>query len=212
MTSPLTEGRHPAEFIVSEANGRRSRDVVTVASGAGVLVPGTVLGKLARGDATAAAKSGGNTGDATISAVTLGAGAKVGVYTVRHTTATNFDVFDPDGFKLTSGTAGSAYDNDVGFTITAGSTPMVAGDGFDITVAAGSGKFVMYDQDADDGSEVAAGVLMYGVDATSADVDVTALVRDAELNGGELVWPADITEGETTTAVGQLADAGLIVR
>lgn len=45
----FTEGRHPAEFIMSEANGKRSRDVVTVKSGAGVVKAGTILGKITTG-------------------------------------------------------------------------------------------------------------------------------------------------------------------
>ncbi len=44
----LTEGHHPGEFIVSEANGYRSREVVTVDNGAD-LVAGTVLGKITAG-------------------------------------------------------------------------------------------------------------------------------------------------------------------
>lgn len=44
----LTEGRHAAEFIVSEANGSRSRAVVTIASGEN-LAAGTVLGKVTAG-------------------------------------------------------------------------------------------------------------------------------------------------------------------
>lgn len=39
----LTEGRHTAEFIVSEANGDRSREVVTIAK-SGKLEAGAVLG------------------------------------------------------------------------------------------------------------------------------------------------------------------------
>lgn len=42
----LTEGRHTAEFLLSEANGNRSRDHAKIASGAGKLVPGQVLGKI----------------------------------------------------------------------------------------------------------------------------------------------------------------------
>lgn len=46
----LTMGRQTGEFLVSEANGRLSREVVTVAAGAD-LVPGTVLGQVtASGD------------------------------------------------------------------------------------------------------------------------------------------------------------------
>lgn len=41
----FTEGRHPAEYIVSEANGTRSREVVTLITGQ-KLGPGTVLGKI----------------------------------------------------------------------------------------------------------------------------------------------------------------------
>lgn len=44
MTTIL-EGRHPGEHISSEANGTRSRGVVTIASGQN-LGPGTVLGKI----------------------------------------------------------------------------------------------------------------------------------------------------------------------
>lgn len=46
----LTEGRHTAEFLVSEANGHRSREAVTVAAGAAPgLKAGTVLGTLTSG-------------------------------------------------------------------------------------------------------------------------------------------------------------------
>jgi len=41
----LTETSHPGEFIVSEANGHRSRETVTIATGAD-LKPCTVLGKV----------------------------------------------------------------------------------------------------------------------------------------------------------------------
>ncbi|MES1927535.1 head decoration protein [Salinisphaera sp. T31B1] len=39
----LTEGRHTAEFLASEANGFRSRETITLASGE-TLEAGTVLG------------------------------------------------------------------------------------------------------------------------------------------------------------------------
>lgn len=41
----LTEGRHAAEFLVSEANGHRSRETVTIASGL-TLEAGAVLGQV----------------------------------------------------------------------------------------------------------------------------------------------------------------------
>ena len=42
----LLETRHPGEFLMTEANGQRSRETITIASGAGVIAPGTVLGKV----------------------------------------------------------------------------------------------------------------------------------------------------------------------
>ena len=118
----FTEGRHPAEFIVSEANGRRSRDTVTVASGAD-LEPNTVVGK-----------------------------------------------------------------------VTA------------------SGKVVQLAPAAVDGSEVAYGVLIHAAKAASADVTVTAIVRDAEAAENLLVWPDGISGPEKTAARGELETRGIVTR
>lgn len=52
MAKVITEGRRPSEFIVSEANGRRSRDTVIVAEDQN-LGPSTVVGKItASGEVT----------------------------------------------------------------------------------------------------------------------------------------------------------------
>lgn len=40
----FTEGRQPGEFLLTEANGQRSRENITVASGAGIIAPGSILG------------------------------------------------------------------------------------------------------------------------------------------------------------------------
>jgi hypothetical protein len=158
----------PDELIVVVEIGKK----LTVASGAGVLTRGTVLGKIASGAATAVAKSGGNTGNGTISAVTIQNPDKVGVYSVRFTAATVFTVEDPDGFVLAvNGATGAAFADDLGFTITAGGTPFVAGDGFDITVAAGSGKVTAAQTASKDGSQTPYAILAEDVDATSADAD-----------------------------------------
>lgn len=42
----LNEGKHATEGLLSEAEFGRSRDNITVASGSGVIVPGTVLGTI----------------------------------------------------------------------------------------------------------------------------------------------------------------------
>lgn len=63
----LTEGRHAAEFILSEATGTRSRDNVKIASGAGKLVPGQILGKVtASGKYVAHAPAASNGSEAAV--------------------------------------------------------------------------------------------------------------------------------------------------
>lgn len=101
----LNEGRHPGEFIVSEANRSLSRDTITIASGAGIVKPGTVLGK-----------------------------------------------------------------------VTA------------------SGKFVPSPATGSDGSQVGSAINIYEVDATSSDMKVAAIVRVAEVNGGELEFHASVND------------------
>lgn len=120
----FNEGRAPAGFLLSEASGQRSREAITIASGAGVLAAGTVLGK-----------------------------------------------------------------------ITA------------------SGKYLSSAIGAADGSEAAAAVLLYPVDATSADVEVAAIVRDAEVNGNLLAYAADRDQAaEKLAAQAELAAVGIITR
>jgi Bacteriophage lambda head decoration protein D len=75
-----------------------------------------------------------------------------------------------------------------------------------------SGKYQALDPAAVDGSEVAAGVLYDAVDASTADAEGVAIVRLAEVNAAELVWPAGITGPEQTTAVGELAALTIIAR
>lgn len=52
MTTTLTENPHAGGFILSEANGKRSRENVTIAEGEN-LKAGAVLGKLTSGGAYA---------------------------------------------------------------------------------------------------------------------------------------------------------------
>lgn len=45
----LIEARRTGEFLISEANGTRSREEVTIDASAGAMVAGTVVSKLASG-------------------------------------------------------------------------------------------------------------------------------------------------------------------
>lgn len=67
----LIEGRHPGEFLMTEANGQRSRENITIASGAGIIAPGTLLGKVAASGKFVASAVGATDGSQTAVAVAL---------------------------------------------------------------------------------------------------------------------------------------------
>jgi Bacteriophage lambda head decoration protein D len=71
-----------------------------------------------------------------------------------------------------------------------------------------SGKYKAFDPAAVDGSEAAAGILYDPVDASAADIEGVAIVRPAEANAAELVWPEGITAPEQAT-VKPLTTAGM---
>jgi hypothetical protein len=99
-------------------------------------------GVIAGGTFAAAATSealGTNTGNGTMGAVTVSAGAKQGVYTLTiiepGANVGTFIVTDPDGDQIGDGVVGSAFSaGGLAFTLADGSTDFVAGDSFAITV------------------------------------------------------------------------------
>lgn len=220
-TLTFTEPKAVSDVLKHEADGRYSRDVVTILSGAGVLEIGTVLGQITKGTATSAAKSGGNTGNGTLTVdatTPVRAGAKVGVYSVRCVAAAinagTFRVTDPDGFVLGDVAVGGTFDNDIKFATADGSTDFAVADGFDITVAAGALKWVPHVSGAVNGTEVAAAVLLAHTDATSADVpECVVLTRHAEVVRQGLVWDASVnSDAKKDAAIAQLRSLGIVTR
>lgn len=123
----LNQGAPDTGCLLTEANGHRSRENITIAAGSGILAPGTVLAKYT-------------------------SGGSVGKYTAARGTGT-------------------------------------------------------------DGSQTAAAVLLYGVDATAGDVRVAAVARDCEVNGKTLVYHPSISTAQLRlTADSQLAGVGILVR
>jgi len=220
----LTETRHDAAFILSEANGYRSRQSITLRN-AGVsvitLLAGTVLGQITTGTLSAVATAfAGNTGNGVMGAVTVDLGAPTGTYRVvvtePATNVGNFIVERPDGTIDGQGDVATAYNGSINFTMADGATDFAAGDGFDIVVTAAAatnqGNFVIHDPEGTNGSQVVAGIL-FGettVPAASA-IDATAVVRDAEVRTAYLVFD-DHDAGEKTAAIAQLARLGIIAR
>lgn len=214
MPTTLTEGQHRAEFLVSAANGHRSREQVTIESGQD-LKAGHVLGKVTAG-ATSATADAGNTGDGTIGSIAALAGAKAGDYVVTFiepaTDAGEFQVEDPDGENVGTGTVGSQFSaGGIQFTISDGAADFVAGDRFTITVS-GSGEYKEYNPTNTDGSDTAVAVLYDAVDATAGAKEATIIARDAEVNSDELQWFSGATSNQKSTGEGELANVGIHAR
>lgn len=145
---------------------------------AGVLSAGAVLGLVA-GTPTAAAAAG-NTGNGTISAVTVGNGAKTGTWRIiclePNTNLGTFAVEDPDGIIVGRANVGTAFAGPLGFTITDGATDFVAGDSFTVTVPVSTSARLAAAA-ATDGSAVPTLVLAHDADASAGPVEAIAYTR-----------------------------------
>ena len=211
--SALTEGRHTGEFLISEANGERSRENVVALSGQ-TFKAGQVLGKIAVATASAAAFAG-NTGNGVMGAITVSQGAMAGVYKLLviepGANVGTFEVEGPNGVIIGRGVVATAFSaGGLAFTLADGATDFVAGDGFNITVAAGSGKYRVIDFTSAVGADIPAGISWDNVDASVADKVCAIIARSAEVQSVELEWPAGATTNQKAVALAQLAASNMI--
>lgn len=211
------EGKHAGEFILSEANGDRSRENITVLSGEN-LKAGHVLGRrLVTPTVAAAVAFGTNTGNGTVTGQAVGTnlGAQRGNYRVTFvepvTNLGTFLVFDPDGQLVGDGVVGTEFDNQIKFTVNDGATDFVAGDAFTLAVSGGTYKYKEYDAADTDGGQRVAGILYDNVDATSADKAGMAIVRDAEVRKDDLTWFTGATTAQKDAAIDALAKSLWII-
>lgn len=220
--STLTERNYRPDWLYyDEDESRYGRENITILAGSGsarALTGGMVLGKVTAGTATSAAAAG-NTGNGTMGSVTVGAGAKVGVYNLviiePGTDAGKFTVEDPDGKFVKVGTVASAFSaGGLAFTLADGATDFVSGDAFTITVAAGSGKYVQLDLSGTLGTQNAAGILIGDVTAADGtDATGAALVRGpATIIASKLTWPSGATTNQKNAALAQLLALGIVQR
>ena len=207
----LLEGNYLHEILRQEAPRAASREVVVIASGNGVAL-GEVLGKILKAcPATGTASTApANTGDGTMTAVAMGSETEIGTYLAVCTAAAvgagTFAVYTPGGLRLKDAEVGVAYDEQhLAFTLNAGGTDFIVGDSFTVAVAEGSGKAVPIDFTAVDGSQTAYGFTIAGYDATAADVEGVAIVRDAVIVPDNLVWPDGATAEQKASALAWLS-------
>lgn len=214
MTS-FTEGRHPGEFLLSEANFHRSRDVARLIASQ-TIAPGTMIDQqpvIPEVVATASAADS-NTGNATIAmdvTTPVNTAVKEGRYVGTATAATKVDWTYPDGSAVGESTHGTNFtDGGLKFKITAGGTATALGDKFYIDVVIK--KFVHLARANDSVLDVA-GVALYPATTGSGETgEVAMITRDAEVKGVALDWPTGITADQKIVATKGLAARGIIIR
>lgn len=134
-----SEPLRPYEFILSD-HGPISYESVTLASGAGSLVAGSVIGLSTKRQAAAPIPTIVGTGSGLMSALSFGPDVQIGNYviTLLATSATAaFSVVAPDGTVLPNGAVATAYKSShINFLIANGGT-MTAADKFTVAVTAG---------------------------------------------------------------------------
>lgn len=81
-----------------------------------------------------------------------------------------------------------------------------------LALNAGTGKYEAYDNDGTTTTRTAAAILFDACDATAADKDAVAIVRDAEVHGNEIFFAASEDTGDKEAAYADLALKGIIVR
>jgi len=182
-----TEGAHAGEFLLSEANGTRSRSEVVITAGAGILAAGTLIAMITAANASTASADAGNTGNGVMGALTTASAAVSGAYVLTVTKALaaggTFGLVDPLGVTVGAGSVGTAFNGGgLQFTLAAGATDFIVGDVFTIAVIAALGEYRPYDAaGTDDGRRAASGILYAPVDASVNDIRAVAVVRDAEV-------------------------------
>ena len=215
----ISERNNLGDVLKFEAPNLFSREEIVVLAGSGddrSLAIGEVFGKRTKSDVVVTA-DGGNTGDGTASAVTLGALAEPGTYTLTCIAAAanagTFQVQTPKGYRLPDLEVAQAYAGDhLNTTISDGVADFIVGDTFTVDVS-GDNKVVALDPSAVDGSQDAAGLITSTVTAPDGfDAIGVAIVRHAIVSDAVLVWPGGITVQQKSDATAQLKAAGIIVR
>lgn len=134
MPTALYSNPPLADFILSEAQGQRSRDNIMVNQTGAAVPSGTVLSVKTAGVGEFLHNPAA-TGNSTVGAIVIGAAAKFGTYLGTFTSATVAALTDPSGAVVGNVTLGVAFNTGgVGFTLTAGATAHVVGDEFSIDV------------------------------------------------------------------------------
>jgi len=192
----LTLGARTAEFLISYADNASFEKGVLAAD----LPVGTIVEKATLAANTVATANTQNTGNGTVGAVSVLAAAKAGTYSVVFTAATAFNVLDPTGTLVATGSTGVAFNTQINFTITAGATAFVAGDGFSIDVDVTRWQFAVWNAGS-----------VYGVlyEGGLSGQERSVVARNAEVQISRILVPSGKTIG---TVISGLDARGIAAR
>lgn len=180
----LTQTMPATAFILSEANGQRSRENILVEHG-------RVLhaGELAKTEAAVSLTTTGDThSNTTLDGLAATTGLVVG------------DKYAVTGSGIPAGTT-FTYGGSSAGTLSAASTTTLNDTAIVLTRPAGVGAWAT-------SADGCAGISLYDVDGTDAAVMASFLVRDAEVNQKNLVIPS----GQTAGVISDLLALGIICR
>lgn len=217
----IREPQGAGHFISGDFEPNQSAEQITLAATAAVLVAGTMLGRVTRGNqAVAAVANAGNTGNGVFAAApTADAGVAPGDYTLTviepAANGGTIQVARPDGSEDGIARIGVAYNGSVNFTLNDGAADFIAGDGFKITVsyAEGAGHYKPIDPAAIDGTQDWAGILYEGRLASAATQRAVVVARGpVVVNGNLLTYPVAHNDAQRKRVEAQAAAAGVIIR
>lgn len=193
------------------------RNTVTVTIEAGMDIGAALQRSLSGGTLVAGAVVG--TGNGTVGSATFvnAPNAQTGVYTVKFTAATAFEVMDPQGDVSGIGATGVAYSNNgLGFTITAGGTAFVAGDTIPLTAAA-TVKYVWVANAAVATLSNSAAILVDHykdpISLTPGDYQLAVLIRGScGVVGSALLYKDTVSAANQAIYQAQLVTQGIQIR
>ncbi len=215
FSKPVTLG----DIVKREVDPGAQRETIILAAGKHFAI-GTVLGRRdgsGMAVASAAVPDASNTGNGTLTlaATPVDGNAIEGAYRINFASSTRFNVENPRGENIGTGTVGTAFGKQVAFTIAAGGTPFAAGDAFTLTVSfpANDGICDEWDPSAGGGLERVYGVLLWPVDTTSGSVRSVALAHGPAMLADELlVFKAGLSAAQHLDGLAALTAKGLAVR
>ncbi len=209
-------------YLGESASPNIVNEEIRVRSGSGVLVAGTLLGKVLDGTpgvtpGTPVSTTGGTVGNGAVGSWTADAGVVEGAWKLNITVtgATGkYEVLRPDGSLDGIGTIGSAYNGGINGTLADGANDWLVGDQIPMVVAYATDavEYVPHDPALTNGGQNAAAILFHGIDATAADVKTVGTVRGpATINGNMLTYKSGISANDKAAAIQALRDKGMIV-